>query len=123
MAVFVEPVNHGGICLEFTGNRVVLKGMLDDENPGVFMEPFIDKVHDSIIEQGLKSITIDITELAYLNSSAIKEIVYWVLKQKNLTDQEVYTITFLCNSQFLWQESSISTIIFLNPDYIKKEII
>ena len=85
------------------------------------MEPFLNEVHASIVDNNIKDITVDITDLRFLNSAGIRELVDWVMKLNSLEDDKKYKIKFLCSSEHKWQESSMSTLIYLNPDYTSKE--
>ena len=69
----------------------------------------------------VKDIIVDITNLRFLNSAGIRELVDWVMKLNSLTEDEKYKIKFLCSSEHKWQESSISTLIYLNPEFTSKE--
>lgn len=99
-----------------------ITGTIDSSSPGEFLAPFFKSLHDEIVKEGLEKINVDITGLSYLNSSSIKELVTWIIMQKSLPEDREYTINFICNSEYLWQESSISTVSFLNPLKITKEI-
>ena len=117
----VTPIKEGGVELKTEGTRVFITGCINHPKPGIFMEPFIDKVHNNIIENKIKDIIVDITNLRFLNSAGIRELVDWVMKLNSLTEDEKYKIKFLCSPEHKWQESSISTLIYLNPEFTSKE--
>ncbi len=121
MALTASPVNESGVTMTVSGNKIVMKGNVDSAQPGKFMQPFFAEVHENILKNGIKSIEVDIKELNFLNSSGIKELVAWIMKLESVPAAEQYKIKFLCNKDLLWQESSISTILFLNPDMISQE--
>jgi hypothetical protein len=117
----VAPVSEGGVDLKVEGTKVIIAGCINHPKPGIFMEPFLNKVHSSIIDNNIKTIDVDITDLRFLNSAGIRELVDWVMKLNALEDPKKYKIKFLCSSEHKWQESSMSTLIYLNPDYTSKE--
>ena len=117
----VETVSQGGVELKVDGTTVHISGCINHPSPGVFIEPFISKIHNSIIDNKIKSIAVDISDLRFLNSAGIRELVDWVMKLNTLQDDDKYKIKFICSSEHKWQESSISTLIYLNPEFTSKE--
>jgi hypothetical protein len=116
----VKPVSESGIEMTAEGTTITFAGSINHPRPQVFMEPFIEDVHNSIVNNKIKEIDLDITELRFLNSSGIREIVDWVLKMSKLPEDEKYKINFVCSKQHKWQESSITTLIYLNQNYTNK---
>lgn len=104
-------------------DAVAVTGTIDSASPSDFLRPFFQALHAEIVKERIKKIDFDITGLSYLNSSSIKEIVSWIILQKSLPEEDSYSINFICNPEYLWQESSISTVSFLNPGQITKELI
>ena len=119
-SIDAKPVSESGIEMKTEGNTIIFAGSINHPRPQVFMEPFISEVHDAIIEKGIKEVSLDMTDLKFLNSSGIREIVDWVLKMSKLPDSEKYKINFICSAEHKWQESSITTLIYLNQNYTSK---
>ncbi|MBN2444762.1 MAG: hypothetical protein JXJ04_25625 [Spirochaetales bacterium] len=119
----VAMVSEGGVELKTAGTTIFISGCINHPKPGNFMEPFIESVHSAIIEKGIKEIIVDITDLRFLNSAGIRELVDWVMKLNSLPEDKIYKIKFLCSSEHKWQESSMSTLIYLNPDHTSKETV
>jgi hypothetical protein len=117
----VEPVQKGGMELKAEGTTVYISGCVNHPSPGMFIEPFISEVHNRTIEQNVKEIVVDITDLRFLNSAGIRELVDWVMKLGSLTEDKKYKIKFLCSNEYQWQESSISTLVYLNSECTSKE--
>jgi len=122
-AITAKPIAESGVELKASGTTVTISGSINHPKPGMFMEPFIDEVHNSIVANGIKAISVDITNLRFLNSAGIREFVDWVMKLNELDVAKRYSIKFLCNAEHKWQESSMSTLIFLNAEYTSKETI
>lgn len=114
-------VKEANVELKIENNIIYMSGNIDCQKPRYFMEPFFSKAHKYFIDNGIKKVTVDITDLKFLNSSGIRELVDWVMKLSELPEKQKYLITFLCNPDYLWQESSITTIAFLDSEHIKKE--
>jgi len=123
MQLALKPVKFGGIVLSTEGTTVHIKGCIDTPHPNVFMQPFIRELHSEITSAGIKSITLDLTKLSFLNSAGIREIVDWILMLDTLPSHQKYSIHILYSSRYMWQESSISTFVFLNIDFISKEVV
>ena len=121
--ITVKTINESGVELKADGTTVTISGSINHPKPGVFMEPFIEEVHNSIVANGIKAINVDITNLRFLNSAGIREFVDWVMKLNELDIDKRYSIKFICSSEHKWQESSMSTLIFLNAEYTSKETV
>ena len=115
-------LNESGVTMKFDGHVVTFSGYIDCLEPGKFMTPFLENVHDFILEKKLKSIITDITELNFFNSSGIKEFVDWILKLERLPDDQKYILKFLYSKDILWQEQSMFALTFLNIDLVKIEM-
>ena len=121
MSINNKVVKEANVELKFIDNTIYISGNIDCQNPRYFMEPFFTDIHNFLIENSIKKVITDITQLKFLNSSGIRELVDWVMKLESLSEREKYSITFLCNPDYLWQESSIATIVFLNNELVNKE--
>ncbi|OHD05401.1 MAG: hypothetical protein A2086_13655 [Spirochaetes bacterium GWD1_27_9] len=120
MALTPKKVVEGNVELKAEGDTIFINGNIDCQGPGKFMNPFFSDVHNDILKNSMKNVKLDIRKLTFLNSSGIKELVEWIMKLDILSDAQKYTITILTNPEFMWQESSISTLVYLNTNYVKK---
>lgn len=115
-----KPISNSGIDMKASGITVYISGSINHPRPGEFMEPFIQEAHESIVANNIQEIKVDITNLKFLNSAGIRELVDWVMKLNHLPEEKKYKIEFLCSSEHKWQESSMSTLIYLNSTYLSK---
>lgn len=121
MGLNVNSVNESGVELSTSGDSIIAKGNVDCADPGRFLNPFLKQVHEQAVAGGIGEVKVDIKDLEFLNSSAISEFTDWILELENLPDGQKYKITFLCNTgKHAWQESSIKTMTYLNPDLVTK---
>ena len=118
----VKSVKNSGIEIYTEGITIYFSGSINHPHPGEFLEPFIQEVHKEIIANKIKGIKVDIKDLKFLNSAGIREFVDWVMQLNKLPDEKKYKIQFICSSRYKWQESSMSTLIYLNSSYLSKEI-
>ena len=123
MQLALSPVKQNGVTLSVDGTTVIIAGCIDTARPGEFIQPFLKELNKKIISNGIKAITLDVTKLSFLNSAGIREIVEWILMLDTLPDHQKYSIHIIYNSRYIWQESSISTFVFLNADFVSKEVV
>jgi len=119
----INSIYEKGISLECIENRVFIKGNIESKMPGEFMTPFFDQLHNQIIKENIKELYVDITGLTFLNSNGIKELAKWLMKILILPQENQYKVIFICDRKMVWQETSITTLTFLNPNLIFKKFI
>ena len=103
-------VDDGGALM-----TIRFKGKIDDADPGVFMDPALEEIHGQIVASGLKEVNADFTELSFLNSSGIKSLIKWIMRQTELADEQKYKINFLYSSRVTWQQTSLKALTYLAP--------
>ena len=118
-----QVIREDGIELRVTGSNIIIAGTINSKTSRLILEPFFTEVNSFILANNFKEVLVDISDLKFLNSSGIRAIVAWVIKIGALPEDSKYVITFLCNPDYTWQESSISTLMFLNKNLVKKEFI
>ena len=57
----------------------------------------------------------------FLNSTCIKLFARWILSINNLPENDRYSIKIKYDSQNIWQDSIISTFVYLNPNFVTIE--
>jgi hypothetical protein len=122
MSIHLSPLKEKELQMIVKGFTFYISGSVNLSNPSELMGPYILKLHNKAVESGIKKITLDITNLSFLNSSGIREIVNWILLLNNMPEEKKYAIHIKYNSRHQWQESSISTFVCLNPDLVTKEV-
>ncbi|MBN2444768.1 MAG: hypothetical protein JXJ04_25655 [Spirochaetales bacterium] len=123
MALQLKPEKREDLQMIVHGTTLSISGSVSMSNPAEILEPYIIKLHNKLVEEGIKRITLDLTRLAFLNSSGIREIVNWILLVNALPAEKRYAVHIKYSSKYLWQESSTSTFVYLNPDLVSKEVI
>ena len=107
--VFDDDAN---ICVKFRGD-------IDMEDPGLFLDPFFDQLHEGMIDNKIKEVKADFKELNFLNSSGIKAVAKWIMKLTDVKDK--YKIRIIYNRDITWQVTSLPTLNFLIPGAVKVE--
>lgn len=122
MAISIAAINQSGVEINVSGDTIVFKGSIDCPAPGTFLNPFFKDLNKQIVSSAMKAVKVDLTNLNFLNSSGIKEFVDWVMGLSALSEAEQYTIEIVTNPDQIWQESSISTLVYLNTKLVKKTV-
>jgi len=120
MDLKIGPTGSGGLILNYKNGTALITGSTRTSNPNKILEPFFNKIHEGVLKLELKSVIVDIRNLAFLNSSGIKEVVNWILKLEKLPDNKRYIIKFVYNPDIKWQETFVSSMINLNSNYVAK---
>jgi hypothetical protein len=113
----VSP-DGGRVSLEVDGNVVTIRGEIDQPSPKLFLGPFFEEIHTAAMQEGLHEVKVDIRSLHFLNSSAVKELISWVLKRNRLPPGQKYVLEFIYDSSILWQRVTLPTLSQLDPDFV-----
>jgi hypothetical protein len=105
---------NGGIVVKFSGT-------IDHANPGEFLDPILDKVHSQVLEKKIPKVDADFTGLSFLNSSGIKSLIKWVMKQVELPKERRYPINLVYSNKVTWQQTSLRAITYLAKDIVTVE--
>jgi hypothetical protein len=99
------------------GETLVIRfsGRIDDADPGAFMDPTLEGIHVQIVASGLREVAADFTELSFLNSSGIKSLIKWIMRQTELDEEQKYKIKFLYSGRVTWQQTSLKALTYLAP--------
>jgi hypothetical protein len=116
----VKSVSQDGgrVLLQVEGNVVTIQGEIDQLSPKLFLGPFLGEVHAAAEQEGLHEVKVDIRELHFLNSSAVKELIAWVLKRNRLPPGKKYVLDFIYDSSILWQRVTMPTLSQLDSDFV-----
>jgi hypothetical protein len=117
--LFKSSAPDGGrVTLQVDGSVVTLRGEIDQPSPKQFLGPFFDEIHAEAERENLREVKVDIRLLMFLNSSAVKELIAWVLKRNRLPAGKKYVIEFLYDSTVMWQRVTMPTLCQLDPDFV-----
>lgn len=75
----------------------------------------IGMVHDHIVAKKYPTFTIDVRELSFVNSSAIRVFVNWI----SLADQARYKLVFVTDGSITWHRLSFSVLKSLSPHNVE----
>jgi len=118
MKVNSSSPDGGRVSLQVDGNVVTISGEIDQVSPKVFLAPFFAEIHAAAEDEGVHEVKVDICFLHFLNSSAVKELIAWVLKRNRLPPGKKYVLDFIYDSSILWQRVTMPTLSQLDPDFV-----
>lgn len=99
-------------------NKVVMSGTITAREPMKTVQPFIEKIHAAAIASGIKELTVDIRSLTFVNSSAIRVLINWVMLVKGESEARRYKLQFVTSRAVTWQRTSLPTLQSLAPDVV-----
>lgn len=109
MAIDIPEEIHGSATISATNDTAVLKGEIDDAEPGIFLTPFFNKIKTQMGNR----VKLDFSLLEFLNSSGIKCIVSFVMGKHPGTQ-----VIFVTDPGKTWQKTSLEVIQSLDEDNI-----
>lgn len=114
----VEPLNVDGVEFIPKGHAVRIRGKMTSRQPEASIHPYLRRIHDEVCRLKLKEIDIDVTELTFVNSSAIRLFVDWTMWAKGSQDTPLYEIIFHAKEGITWQRMTLTALTSLAPKVV-----
>jgi hypothetical protein len=105
-----------GIAVD--GQVVRFTGTLSIRNPSEVVTPFLRRIHEAAMRDGLKQLTVDIMQLRFMNSSSIRSLVDWVEWIRREPEAKRYVLDFLTRPDVLWQKTTLTAIQSLGGEQV-----
>jgi hypothetical protein len=118
MQISTVQAAGGKVRLRVEGDTVFVAGEIDQLSPRDFMAGFLEIVHNMALGEGLTVVKVDVTELAFLNSSGIKEFLSWILRRNRIAPEKKYRINFVFDPTVAWQPITLPRLRDLDPEGI-----
>lgn len=99
--------------------KLVLSGNIATRDPAEGIAPFFRRVHDAIVADKLKKFTIDLSGLAFVNSSAIRLFIDWVTWVKGDKADNQYKCEIVMDPRVTWQKTSLVVLKSLAPQVVE----
>jgi hypothetical protein len=80
--------------------------------------PFLKQLHGEVHRVGAPSVTVDIRELYFMNSSCLKAFITWIVTVSKADAHLRYRIRFLSNPNLRWQQKTLEAMKAFAPDLI-----
>jgi hypothetical protein len=97
-------------------NAVSLSGTITLRDPREILGGFFKSLHHAAIQDALRELRMDITELTFVNSSAIRLFADWTTWLKNTPAEKRYSLKFITNAKSTWQRSCFSALLVIARD-------
>ncbi|MBN2509397.1 MAG: hypothetical protein JXB03_03935 [Spirochaetales bacterium] len=121
--IHINPVEQEKIKISATsspeGGTVFFSGDIDMADPSPLLDPLFEQVHSQALDGGASAVTLDFTQLAFLNSSGIKAIAKWIMRLAAVPDARKYKIKIIHNPEVTWQLTSLPTLTYLVPGSVE----
>ena len=92
-----------------------------DLNVRLALERFLAAVHDEARAQKLRTVSLDVRQLAFMNSSCLKSLVVWVTQIQDLPVEQRYQVMVRSSPTLYWQKRSLVAISSLASDIVTIE--
>jgi hypothetical protein len=89
------------------GIRVHFKGTISTVNPAVVLNPFVDAVHQHVVDAQAKEVRVDLTQLEFCNSSGFKSFIHWIERIQQVPEPKRYKLRFVSTKDRRWQRASL----------------
>jgi hypothetical protein len=82
---------------------------------------FLTAAHDCATSYLASRVVVDVTELKFINSSCLKNVVSWLITVKNDPKDRQYHIVFRINPKATWQDRSFTAMACMCADLVTLE--
>jgi hypothetical protein len=90
-------------------DTVRLKGTITKKEPAADLDSFFKTIHRTAISERTTQVNVDVSELTFVNSSAIRLFVDWATWVKNESTHR-YKLRFLTSRHITWQKTSFTAL-------------
>jgi len=90
--------------------RLAIRGTIATREPNQNIGLFFQKLHAEIIAAHLPAFFVDVTELTFVNSSAIRLFIDWAMWLNQMPVTERYRLTFITSRNITWQTTNFSAL-------------
>jgi len=118
----IEPFNFENAKASLEDNTenitLVLSGDIDMRDTSLEFLPYLLQVHNTLIQNNIKTIKLNLMNLTFMNSNGIKSLINWIMKLSEIPEQMQYKVYITANNNIAWQESTLPVLRKLFPDFI-----
>jgi hypothetical protein len=118
--IVIPPIE--GMTITFAGPAELrLSGVIAMKDPREALGGFFRKVHELTVARGEKEFVVDVVDLKFVNSSAIRLFVDWAMWLKS--EKAAYRLRFKSNRSVAWQRTAFSALKSLAQDALTVEVV
>lgn len=106
------------LALKDTECTLECSGALDGPDATTLLQPQLLLMHDALWKEKFTRVRLDVSQVTYMNSSAIKCFMAWFLKAERNKDT-TYSIDVVFDAGITWQYVSFTTMGRIAPRVLK----
>jgi hypothetical protein len=91
-------------------DQVAMRGTIAIPDPGPSLGDFFRALHRAAMQDALREIVVDVRQLTFVNSSAIRLFVDWATWVRALDESSRYVIRFRTDRRVTWQRTSFTVL-------------
>jgi hypothetical protein len=91
------------------------EGTLSSERSRIDLKRRLEDIHERIVTDGTRTITVDVRSLHFVDSSAIRVFIDWVSRASIAR----YRLDFVIDRAITWQRLSFSVLKSMSPEFVE----
>jgi hypothetical protein len=115
------PAAEGLRVRHVAPNMVELRGAIALRDPKTELGAWFSALHAAALEDGLAELSIDVRELGFVNSSALRVFVDWATLVRGEPEARRYRLRFVSDPRITWQKTALGALTALLPDVVTVE--
>jgi hypothetical protein len=120
----IQPVKLPTLTVSVTeGPTVAFVGTITVQKPQAELGRFLGDVHAAVVSSRSNQLTVDVTRLTFINSSAVSVFIEWVRRIQAAPPEEAYKLCFLTNPKVTWHHTTFSTLRLIAPSHIEYKMV
>ncbi len=118
----ISPFHHPGVEIlpRSTAKGIELEfiGEISMQDPSKIFLPYVEKVHQEALEHSVSEVRLNLTKLAYLNSSGILMFMKWVKMIQGAPPGSRYMLHIVYSKAITWQRVGMRTLRKMAPGVV-----
>jgi hypothetical protein len=106
-------VVDGAISARFAGTA--------DSQSRAQLDGFVKQLHVEALRFAVPTVTLDLRELEFMNSSSVKILVAWIAQLRDLDKAKQYRVKIRSDPNLLWQRRSLAALSCFAVDLVTIE--
>lgn len=94
-----------------------IQGTITLMNPTEAIGPYLERIHEAIVADQMQEFKVDVTQLTFVNSSAIRLFADWVIRLED--GGKPYVLVFATDTTRSWQRTAFRSIASLSDECIR----
>ena len=110
MSSISVPKVDGLTMVHDRAGRLQLRGTIATREPNQNIGIFFRAIHTEVLAAKLSTFAVDVSELTFVNSSAIRLFIDWAMWLNQLPAAQRYLLTFVTSRHITWQVTNFSAL-------------